>query len=185
MSRAITTHELSTRTSMPAILPTRQDVPNIAVSSSQLFATHWSWALGVLLDEGPGGVGDFPPAVVDGQGVPAAGDFDDLGDAGVALLPLVGGVGDGPRDGVVHLAVDDEQRHAVGGLGVNFRLGPRVEVGGGRLEQRATRARHGEAGVQLMRLVLGDAVGEGKPELDTGERNGAAAVGGVADHGGG
>src|SRR5258707_7381000 len=136
MSRAITTHELSRRTSMSAILPISQDVPSIAVSSSQLFAAHWSWALGVLLDEGPGGVGDFPPAVVDGQGVPAAGDFDDLGDAGVALLPLVGGVGDGPRDGVVHLAVDDEQRPAVGVLGVNFRIGQRDEVGAGSLEMR-------------------------------------------------
>jgi hypothetical protein len=31
MSRAITTQELSTRTSIPAILPTRHDVPNIAI----------------------------------------------------------------------------------------------------------------------------------------------------------
>jgi hypothetical protein len=29
MSRAITAQELSTRTSIPAILPTRHDVPNI------------------------------------------------------------------------------------------------------------------------------------------------------------
>src|SRR5690348_1341810 len=94
--------------------------------------------LGVLLDEGQGDVGDFPPAVVDGQGVPAAGDLDDLGDVGVALLPLVGGVSDSPRDGVVHLAVDDEQRPAAGVLGVDFRLGPRIEVGGGSLEQRDT-----------------------------------------------
>src|SRR5712692_8946479 len=35
MSRAITTHELSTRTSMPRIFATRQDVPNIGLSSSQ------------------------------------------------------------------------------------------------------------------------------------------------------
>jgi len=54
----------------------------------------------VLLDKGQGGAGNFAPAVVGGQGVPAAGDLDDLGDAGVALLLLVGGVGDGPRDGV-------------------------------------------------------------------------------------
>src|SRR5260370_29130988 len=33
MSTAITTHELSTRTSMPKIFATRHDVPNIAVSS--------------------------------------------------------------------------------------------------------------------------------------------------------
>src|SRR5260221_14203521 len=35
MSRAITTHELSTRIWMPAILPTRQDVPNMAISLSR------------------------------------------------------------------------------------------------------------------------------------------------------
>src|SRR5882672_6310539 len=52
--------------------------------------------LGVLLYEGQGDVGDFPPAVVDGEGMPAAGDLDDLGDVGVALLPLVRGVSDGP-----------------------------------------------------------------------------------------
>jgi hypothetical protein len=33
MSRAITAQELSIRTSMPAILPMRHDVPNIAISS--------------------------------------------------------------------------------------------------------------------------------------------------------
>jgi hypothetical protein len=33
MSRAITAQELSMRTSMPAILATRHDVPNIDVSS--------------------------------------------------------------------------------------------------------------------------------------------------------
>src|SRR5260370_23965954 len=62
--------------------------------------TRSSWhggqgpGLGVLLDEGQGGIGDFLPAVGDGQGVPAAGDLDDLGDAGGALLALGrGGVG--------------------------------------------------------------------------------------------
>ena len=58
--------------------------------------------LDVLLDEGQGGVGDFTPAVVDGQGVPAAGDLDELGDTRVAPLAFVGGVGDGPTDCVVH-----------------------------------------------------------------------------------
>src|SRR5712664_1807435 len=139
----------------------------------------------MLLDEGQGGVGNFAPAVVDGQGVPAAGDLDDLGDAGVALLAIVGGVGDGPRDGVVHLAVGDEQRPAVGVFGVDFRLGPRVEVGGGRLEQRDTRARYREGGVQFVCLCIGDGVGEGESELVVSERDGAAAVGWVADHWGG
>jgi hypothetical protein len=35
MSRAITAQELSMRTSIPAILPTRHDVPNIPISPSQ------------------------------------------------------------------------------------------------------------------------------------------------------
>jgi hypothetical protein len=39
MSRAITAQELSMRISMPAILPTRHDVPNIAISSSQPLLT--------------------------------------------------------------------------------------------------------------------------------------------------
>jgi hypothetical protein len=39
MSRAIATQELSTRTSMPAILPTRHDVANITISSSQPLLT--------------------------------------------------------------------------------------------------------------------------------------------------
>lgn len=82
----------------------------------------------MLLDEGQGDVGDFAPAVVDGQGVTAAGDLDDLGDAGVALLALVGRVGDGPRDRVVLLAVGDQQRPAAGVLGVDSRLSPRVEL---------------------------------------------------------
>jgi hypothetical protein len=43
MSRAITTQELSTRTSIPAILATRQDVPNIAVSSSRRATRRSSW----------------------------------------------------------------------------------------------------------------------------------------------
>jgi len=57
-----------------------------------------------------------------------------------------------------------------------------VEVGGGGLEQRDTRAGHGERGVQFVRLGFGDGVGEGEPELVVGQRDGAAAVGGVADH---
>jgi hypothetical protein len=36
MSRAITAQELSMRTSIPAILPTRHDVPNIVNSSQPL-----------------------------------------------------------------------------------------------------------------------------------------------------
>jgi hypothetical protein len=48
MSRAITAQELSMRTSIPAILPTRHDVPNIAVSSSQPLMT-WCTDRGQLV----------------------------------------------------------------------------------------------------------------------------------------
>ena len=53
--------------------------------------------------------------------------LDDLGHALVALLLLVGGVGDGPRDRVVLLAGDDEQWPAVG-LCRRPSLGPGVQV---------------------------------------------------------
>src|SRR5438445_7647768 len=56
------------------------------------------------LDEGEGGVGDLPPSAVDHQGVAAVGDFYDLGDALVVLLPFEVSVGDGPRYGVVLLS---------------------------------------------------------------------------------
>jgi len=38
-------------------------------------------------------LGDFAPAVVDGEGVAAVGDLDDLGFGGVVSLAFVGGVG--------------------------------------------------------------------------------------------
>jgi hypothetical protein len=48
-------------------------------------------------DEGTGGVGDFAPAAVDGEGMSTVLDLDDLGDALVVLLLLVRGVCDSPR----------------------------------------------------------------------------------------
>ena len=47
-------------------------------------------------DEGQSGVRDFAPATVDGQGVSAVLDLDDLGDVLVVLLLLVGGMRDRP-----------------------------------------------------------------------------------------
>src|SRR6266576_3371820 len=73
-----------------------------------------SCVLDEAFDEGERGVGDRAPAVVDGQGVSAVGDLDELGDTVVALLPLVGGLEDGPRDGVVLLPGDDQHRSPVG-----------------------------------------------------------------------
>src|SRR5688572_23595503 len=80
------------------------------------------------LDEVERGLGDLAPAVVDSEGMASVRDLRDLRHAGVGLLPLVGSVGDGPRHRVVLLALDDQQRTAVGVLGVHLRLGPRVEV---------------------------------------------------------
>src|SRR5262249_47490088 len=65
--------------------------------------------LGELLDEVERGLGDLAPAVVDGERVAPVRDLDDFRHAGVAPLPLVGGVRDRPRHRVVLLAVDDEQ----------------------------------------------------------------------------
>jgi hypothetical protein len=50
---AITTHELSTRTSMPKIFATRQEVPNNAVSSLSARPSAPRWAIGA--DRGLGG----------------------------------------------------------------------------------------------------------------------------------
>src|SRR3954453_10137243 len=50
------------------------------------------------------------PAAVDRERVPAVRDPGDLGDGLVVLLALVSGLGDRPRDGVVLLALDDQQR---------------------------------------------------------------------------
>src|ERR1700733_1605236 len=49
--------------------------------------------LGEALHERERRRGDFVPAAVDRERVPAAGNLDDLGDALVALLQLEGGVG--------------------------------------------------------------------------------------------
>ena len=112
---------------------------------------------------------------------PRSGDLDDLGHARVALLLLVRGVGDRPRHGVVLLAGDDQQRPAIGILGVHLGLGPRIEVGRGRLEERRAGRRHRVRLVELLGLVLAHGVGEREAELLVGERDGAVAVGGVAE----
>src|SRR5271165_2796922 len=135
---------------------------------------------GEALHEGEGGVGDLPPAAVDGQRVAAAAHLNDLGHVLVVLLVLVGGIGDRPRDGVVLLAGDEQQRPAAGIFGVDLRLGPRVEVGRRRLEQRQARGGHGEGLVELFRLVLRHGVGERVAELVVGERDRAVPVGRVA-----
>src|SRR6187200_93669 len=84
--------------------------------------------LGEPLDEVEGGLGDLAPAVIDGEGVAAVRHLHDLRYGGIALLPLVGGVRDRPRHGVILLAVDDQQGSTIGSGRVHLRLCPRVEV---------------------------------------------------------
>jgi hypothetical protein len=88
------------------------------------------------LDELERRVGDQSPAAVDRERVTAVRQLDDLGDTRIAPLLLERGIGDRPRHGAVLFPGDDQQRTAVGVLGVDLRLGPRVQVGRGRLEQR-------------------------------------------------
>src|SRR4029077_10482841 len=101
---------------------------------------------------------------------------DDLGRALVVQLLLVGGVGDRRWDRVVFSAGNDQERSAVGVLGVDLRLRPRVDVGYRRLKERHARRRHREGLVQLLGLILADRVGEGVAELVVGKRNRAIAV---------
>src|SRR5689334_3999210 len=77
--------------------------------------------LGESSDEVQRGLGDLPPTVVDREGVASVRHLHDLGHGGVTPFPLVSGVRDCPRHRVVLLAVDDQQRTAVGVLGVYLR----------------------------------------------------------------
>ena len=112
--------------------------------------------------------------------MPAARDLPDLGHARVALLALVGSVRDRPGYGVVLLAVDDQQRAAVGVGGVDLSLGPGIEVGRRRLKQRKPWGRNRERVVQLLRLGFADRVRKCKAELLVSERDRLVAVGRVA-----
>src|SRR5207244_1536499 len=90
--------------------------------------------LDVTLDERERCVGDLSPAAIDGKRVPAVGHLDDLGHALIVLLEMERRVRDSPRDRVVLLAGDDQQRPALRVLAVDLRFRPRVEVGGRSLE---------------------------------------------------
>src|SRR5215469_13959926 len=120
-----------------ATLPARfnsMDAPSgKPVSRTRRSCLGWLRA-GETLDERERRVGDLAPAVVDGERMPAPGHLGHLGYSGIALLVLVGGAGDRRRSGVVLLAGDEQHRAAVGIVGVDLCLSPRVEVGGA-LEQ--------------------------------------------------
>src|SRR5439155_25773463 len=100
----------------------------------------------------------------------------------VVLLLVVGGVWDRRWDRVILLARDDQERPAVGILGVDLGFGPGVEVRRRRLEERDARRRYGEVLVQLLSLILADGVGEGVAELLVGQRDRPVAVEGIAKH---
>lgn len=113
--------------------------------------------------------------------MPTIGDLDDLGHALVALLSLERRVRDRPWDRVVLLAGDDQQRPAFWVLGVDFRLGPRVEIGGRGLKERCALRRHSERLVEVLGLLLADGVAEGEVELLERERDRTVAVGRVVE----
>ncbi len=69
--------------------------------------------VGEALDECEGRVGHVAPAVVDDERVTTIGNLDELGHALVALLLLVGGIGNRRGDGVILGSFDDQERPAV------------------------------------------------------------------------
>src|SRR6266568_3185176 len=113
--------------------------------------------------------------------MPAVWYLVDLGHAWILLL-LVGGMGDRPRHRVVVLAGDDQQRSSIGILRVDLSFRPRVDIGGGSLEDRHAGARYRVFLVQFVRLALVDGVGEGVAELLVGQWDGAGVVEGVAQN---
>jgi hypothetical protein len=141
-----------------------------------------SWRLGEPSDEAKCRFGDLAPTVIDREGVSASLDLDDLGHSLVALLVFVRRVGDRPRDGVVLLPGDDQQRSAVGVLRIDLRFTPGVEVRRCRLEDRFASAGNRVGLVELLCLLLADRVREAVTELLEGEGNGAVSVRRVGEH---
>src|SRR5205823_4398933 len=119
--------------------PSRAAARDRARPRAPVDVQSWPW-LCEPSDEVEGDLCDVAPTVVDRQRVPAAGDLDGLRHTGISLLALERRLGDRSRHGVVVLAVDDEQRAAVGILRVDLRLGPRIQVRRRRLEERLTGA---------------------------------------------
>src|SRR5260370_6461339 len=93
------------------------------------------------------------------------GYFMDLRHAGILLLLRISGMGNRPRDGMVVLAGDDQQWSTLGILRVDLGFRPRVEIGGGCLEDRHTGAGHRVRLVEFKRFALVYGVGVCEPEL--------------------
>src|SRR5258707_8951286 len=135
--------------------PARQGFP---VRSNGLEPSRGKLCRDEPLDEVERGLRDLLPAVVDGERVAAIGHLLDLGDALVALLPLVGRVGNRPGNRVVLLPVEDQQRAPIWVLRVDLRLGPGVDVGVAHLGQGDPRPGHVVGVVKAVRLVLIESV---------------------------
>src|ERR1700753_1457289 len=108
--------------------------------------------------------------------------LSDLGHTGILLLLLVGGMRDCPRDSVVMLARDDQQRSTLRILRIDLSFRPWVEIGTSRLEDRRTGTRNRILLVQLVSFALFYNVGKGKTELLVGKRDSACVVERVTQH---
>src|SRR6478609_3075116 len=95
------------------------------------------------LQPGQGLVGDVAPAVVDREGVGAVLELEDLGDCVAVAVLLERRLGDRLRHRVVLAAHDQQQRAAARVVGGDLGRRVRVEVRGGRLEERLARRRDG------------------------------------------
>src|SRR5262249_47083817 len=132
------------------------------------------------LDEFEHLLGDFTPAGVDRQRVPAVRHLDDLSHALVPLLLLVGRVRDREGDRMIRVGGHYQHRTPVGIHRVDLCLRPGVDVRGCCLEERLPGARDGVAEVQFLRLVLADEIRKAVPELFVGEWDRAIPVRRVA-----
>lgn len=136
----------------------------------------------LLLQPLEGRLGDLLPAVVDDQGVaPVLEDLVVVHRRGLAVQVVLR-AGDGLRDRRVPARADDEQGTPVRVADVDPRARLPVEVGEGRLEQRAGRRRNRILRVQLVGLLLRDRVREALVELLGRLGHGALVVGRVAEH---
>src|SRR5258708_21677706 len=95
----------------------------------------------------------------------AIGYFMDLRHAGILLLLRISGMGNRPRDGMVVLAGADQQWSTLGILRVDLGFRPRVEIGGGCLEDRHTGSAARGPLVDCMSITRFHRVCEGGPEL--------------------
>src|SRR6478609_8098446 len=129
------------------------------------------------------GVGDVPPAVVDGERVTAALELLEVGHRGGVPVLLEGRPGDDIGHGVVGGAGDEQQRAAGLVAGVDRGLRVHDEVGRRGLEQWPGRRGDRPRAEQLGRLLLGQRVPEPEPELLLGQLDRPVQVRRIAQRG--